>query len=266
VVHSRYPVGEDRLIRLARASTGGDDRGTFILTFNGTSPATGQLDTGVFPRQGRWYLLKLRTEVAADRVVVRGKAWPAAEPEPEEWQAWAEDRSPLRVEAGTVGLWAWGAGTVGYRNLRVVDEEGAVLLERSLVGGQPPGFRSGARATRLELARARSPRVPAGTPEIVLVHSPDAVREAAASGIELVLAGHTHGGQVRLPFFGALTTRTRIGREYDRGLFRFPGPGRQGGTWLYVNPGLGTSFLPIRFFDPPAYAVIDLGPREEPPG
>jgi hypothetical protein len=263
-LHSRHVLGEDRLVRLARARARAADPGTFALSFNGTAATAGEADTGIAPEPGRWYRLRARTEVERGRVVVRGRVWPEGEAEPAAWQAWLEDRSPYRLAAGTVGLWAWGdgggEGTAAFRDLRVADAAGRVLLEESFAGGDlPDGFREGARATRLVLALARSPQVPAGTPRIVLTHSPDAVEEAARRGIALVLAGHTHGGQVRLPFLGALVTRTDIGRRYDRGLFDWPAatPGG-GGTLLYVNAGVGTSILPVRFLDPPVYAVVDL--------
>jgi predicted MPP superfamily phosphohydrolase len=259
-LHSRYVLGEDRLVRLARARARAADPGTFALSFNGTAATGGEADTGIAPEPGRWYRLRARTEVERGRVVVRGRVWPEGEAEPAAWQAWLEDRSPYRLAAGTVGLWAWGEGTAAFRDLRVADAAGRVLLEESFAGGDlPDGFREGARATRLVLALARSPRMPAGTPRIVLTHSPDAVEEAARRGIALVLAGHTHGGQLRLPFLGALLTRTDIGRRYDRGLFDWPAatPGG-GGTLLYVNAGVGTSILPVRFLDPPVYVVVDL--------
>lgn len=288
-VHCRHVLGEDRLIRFARArghrraERGGraGGLGTFALSFNGTGATAGEADSGVAPEPGRWYRLRVRTEVAPGRVVVRGRAWPEGEPEPAGWQACLEDRSPYRIEAGTVALWAWsdggGEGTAAFRDLRVVDDDGRVLLDAGLTGGGgaggggrawgtgldglPAGFRAGARATRLALALARSPEAPAGTRRIVLTHSPDAVEDAARRGIDLVLAGHTHGGQVRLPLLGALVTRTTIGRRYDRGLFPWPAPTPahgEGDTLLYVNAGVGTSILPVRFFDPPVYAVIDL--------
>ena len=81
--------------------------------------------------------MKVRTEVEPGRVVARAKVWPADRPEPSRWQAEAEDRSPTRVDAGTVGLWASGGGTVVYRNLRVVDHAGKVLLDEPLI--LPPG-------------------------------------------------------------------------------------------------------------------------------
>jgi hypothetical protein len=207
-------------------------------------------------------------------VRVAARVWPADEPEPARWQAWGEDRSPGRAEAGTVGLWAWGGGNVLYRDLRVIDPLGGELLAAPLAAprrraageGAPPraplpGWREGSRASRLALALAKAPPVPPETPVVVLTHSPDPALEAAWRGAEAVLAGHTHGGQIALPFFGALTTRSALGRHYDSGVFHFAAFNPRGWTTLYVNPGFGTTFLPLRFAAPPRYAVVDLTPR-----
>ena len=86
-----------------------------------------------------------------------------------------------------------------------------------------------------------------------------AAREASRRGIEVVLAGHTHGGQVRLPFVGALTTRTPLGALYDFGRFEFAAPNERGLTTLFLNGGVGTSMMPIRFWCPPRWAVVRLG-------
>jgi predicted MPP superfamily phosphohydrolase len=261
-VHSRYVLGEDRMIRLRRVRAEHGGPGSFALLLHGSSwtGASGEmhLDTGVDPRPHVWYRLRLRTEVTAGAVVARARVWPAGEPEPGAWQAWGEDRSPSRVTAGTVGLWAWGGGDVFYRNLRVTDAAGHLLLADPL-HGVPAGFRQGARGTRLALALARSPRVPPGTPRLVLSHVPEVALEASRRGLETVLAGHTHGGQVRLPILGPLTTRSSLGPSYDRGVFRFAAPNRQGWTTLYVNPGVGTSILPVRFLCPPTWALVTLG-------
>jgi predicted MPP superfamily phosphohydrolase len=146
-----------------------------------------------------------------------------------------------------------------YRNLNVTDAQGAVLLDAPLAGPrEPEGFRKGTRGTRLAMALARSPYVPKGTPRIVLAHMPDAVMEASTAGIEAVIAGHTHGGQVRLPFVGALTTRDSLGPYYDHGLYDFAAPNPRGLTALFINGGIGTSVLPLRFFCPPRWAVIEV--------
>jgi len=261
-LHSRYALGEDRSIELSRDGSRWAQGGRFTVFAHG-SALKGRNDTGVLPEPERWYRLKVRTEVAPDRLLVRAKVWPAERPEPSRWQAVAEDRSPTRVIAGTVGLWASGGGSVVYRNLRVVDRAGRVLLDEPLVlppgAGGPAGFHEGTRGTRLAMALARSPEVPPGTPVVVLSHMPDVVLEASQRGLAAVLAGHTHGGQIRVPFFGALTTRTSLGAYYDMGRFDFAAPNARGVTTLYINPGVGMSVLPVRFACPPRWALIELG-------
>jgi hypothetical protein len=250
------------MIRLRRVKAENGGPGSFTLVGHGTVFTEGEVDTGVEPEPGRWYRIRMRTEAEPLVVRVAAKVWPAGSPEPRDWQARAEDRSHTRVDSGTVGLWAWGGGEVAYRNLRVVDGDGKLLLDDPLTVAaglpRPAGWREGARGTRLALALARSPAVPPGTPRVVLSHSPDVVIEASQRGLEAVLAGHTHGGQVRLPWFGALTTRCRLGAHYDFGRFLFASPSRRGITTLYLNAGVGTSVLPVRFWCPPRYAVIEL--------
>lgn len=95
---------------------------------------------------------------------------------------------------------------------------------------------------------------------LLLAHSPGVAFRAAEVGISLVLTGHTHGGQIRLPRIGALTSRTRqrgCGRKMAGGLFSVDG------TAVYVSRGLGTSLLPVRILCPPEVTTITLL-REEP--
>ena len=271
-VHSRYPLGEDRMIRLRRPGGSFTQGAPFSILPHGTAGTSGQLSTGVVPEVGRWYRIRLRTEVEPGVVIVRARVWPSDRPEPEGWQAWFEDRGPQRVEAGTVGLWSRDGGGA-FRNLEVRSVSGSgtgggkLLLAESFAGThRPPGWRDGTRGSRLAMALARSPSpIPkprAGArrqpPRIVLSHTPAMAPEAARRGIEAVLSGHTHGGQVRLPG-RALITRSPLGPHYDRGLFRFASPNAQGWTQLYINPGVGTSLLPVRFLCLPSYAVIEVG-------
>lgn len=90
---------------------------------------------------------------------------------------------------------------------------------------------------------------------IVLSHSPDAFASNEWRG-DLMLSGHTHGGQVRLPFLGALVLPIE-NREYDWGWFE------RAGRHMYVTSGLGTSLPPLRFLCPPEIVVIDLQPMQE---
>ena len=93
---------------------------------------------------------------------------------------------------------------------------------------------------------------------VALVHSPDPAPELAALGYDLILSGHTHGGQVRMPFVGALVTNSAIPSRLCMGLSRF------GRAYLHVSPGLGTSkFAPFRFLCRPEATIIELVPRGE---
>jgi uncharacterized protein len=79
----------------------------------------------------------------------------------------------------------------------------------------------------------------------------------AADRIGLVLAGHTHGGQLCLPGYGALVTNCDLPRRQAKGLSQW------GGSWLYVSAGLGTSpYTPVRFACPPEATLLTLVPRD----
>ena len=101
-----------------------------------------------------------------------------------------------------------------------------------------------------------APRTSPDAVGMAVVHSPDPAPELAALGYELVVAGHTHGGQVRLPFVGALVTNCSIPTRLARGLSRL------GRTYLHVSPGLGTSrYAPFRLLCRPEATVLELSPR-----
>jgi predicted MPP superfamily phosphohydrolase len=88
---------------------------------------------------------------------------------------------------------------------------------------------------------------------IAVMHSPDSAPESAALGYRFMVAGHTHGGQVRLPLAGALVTNSSMPRRLVSGLIEM------GGSVLHVSPGLGTSkFAPFRFFCRPEATILEL--------
>jgi predicted MPP superfamily phosphohydrolase len=92
-----------------------------------------------------------------------------------------------------------------------------------------------------------------------LTHSPEPrVLDAfAADGYDLVLAGHTHGGQLRLPGYGAIVTNCGLDRSRARGASRWGAH-----MWLHVSAGLGTSpTAPVRFACPPEASLLTLVPR-----
>jgi len=109
---------------------------------------------------------------------------------------------------------------------------------------------------RDEEVRDRSPRreldlaLP-GLPLLVLVHEPDIFSELDERP-SLVLAGHTHGGQVNLPLLGRRIVPSRFGQRFAAGHIV------EGGRHLFVTTGVGTSIWPVRFGVPPEIALLTL--------
>lgn len=104
---------------------------------------------------------------------------------------------------------------------------------------------------------------PAGTALVVATHSPDLTESLEGMNVDLHVAGHTHGGQIALPFLGSPITLTELPRRYARGLFRM------GDHWLNVCAGLGMegNHAPrIRLFCPPEICLLRLEGRGPGPG
>lgn len=97
--------------------------------------------------------------------------------------------------------------------------------------------------------------IPAGSFRILLAHTPDVIRDAARLGVDLMLSGHTHGGQVRFPLLGATVVPSRYGHRYAAGEFHVDGAA------LYVSRGLGTVRFPMRFLCRPELAILTLRRR-----
>jgi predicted MPP superfamily phosphohydrolase len=93
---------------------------------------------------------------------------------------------------------------------------------------------------------------PTGEVTIVLSHTPDNIYRQARKGAQLVLCGHNHAGQIRLPGWGAIIVPSVFGRRFDHGHFLV------GQTHLFVTAGVGTGKPAFRVFCPPDIFVIDL--------
>ena len=91
-----------------------------------------------------------------------------------------------------------------------------------------------------------------GAPVVLLAHYPSAFNAAVAAGADLVLTGHTHGGQLAVPFFSQRLNLARLTGQRSRGLVY------SGKTAMYVNAGLGTTGPPMRLAVPPEIALITL--------
>jgi len=108
-----------------------------------------------------------------------------------------------------------------------------------------------------DLATTRA-NIPPDECQIALVHEPDYADEVAATGVDLQLSGHSHGGQIRLPGIGALVL-PRWARKYPIGLQRV------GTMWIYTNRGLGVIYPPIRFNCRPEVTLLTLAPVDDKP-
>jgi predicted MPP superfamily phosphohydrolase len=96
---------------------------------------------------------------------------------------------------------------------------------------------------------------PPGALTLLLYHTPDLMPQASARGVDLYLAGHTHGGQWRIPGFGALLTSSHHWKRYESGHYC------EGDTHLYVSRGLGMEGFGTpraRFFCPPEVVMVTL--------
>ena len=94
---------------------------------------------------------------------------------------------------------------------------------------------------------------------IFLYHYPDLIYSLAERGVDLVCSGHTHGGQVRLPLYGAMVTLSRYGKRFEAGLYCVKD------TYFYVNRVIGMegSWAPrVRFNCRPEVTLIEISPDE----
>jgi len=111
-------------------------------------------------------------------------------------------------------------------------------------------------------SQVAGPADPRADLRLGVMHSPEprVLDRFVADGYDLLLAGHTHGGQLCLPWYGTLVTNCGIDRKRARGLHRHPADGQ---AWLHVSAGLGTSpWAPARFACRPEASLLTLVPRD----
>lgn len=163
------------------------------------------------------------------------------------WQA------PLGVYAvlGNHDWWVDGDGTT-----RALQRAGLRVLENEAVRLDRPGgavFLVGLADlwTRTPDAAKALANVPLGVPVVAFTHNPD-VFPALPARFSVVLAGHTHGGQVALPLLGRPVVPSKYRQRYARGLVV------EDGRHLFVTTGVGTSVLPVRFGVPPEVVLLTL--------
>ena len=133
-----------------------------------------------------------------------------------------------------------------------LEANGIKVLENSAVRIEAPKPFYIAGVEDMQTGNADIQEALAGTDRsvILLSHTPDII-ESVPYGVKLVLAGHLHGGQVRLPLHGPLVVPSKFGTKYASGFFD------ENGKKLIVTKGLGTSILPLRFHCMPEIIVIE---------
>jgi hypothetical protein len=157
---------------------------------------------------------------------------------------------------GNLEVWYW-------RNLPVFENTGFDVLDESVAEINKGGEKLYVAGLSFEHPD-RYDKVLSEVPEdvfsVFLYHYPDLIEDVQGERADLYLCGHTHGGQVALPFYGAIITLTKYGKKYEAGMYEV------GDTLLYVNRGLGldSRWLPkVRFFARPEIAVFDILPKKK---
>ncbi len=251
--YSQFNRGLDKYYRLRQAGKGG----TFQLSPHGTTVTGEHIDTGYSPGPNTWVRFKIECKTLDNYTEMRARVWPENSPEPDEWTVYAVDSSSTRLKSGTVGLWSGGIGGRLFDDLIVVNVYGDTLLsedfEKTKAGSNPENWVDYNYGNEAIPALMRG--VDPSLFTVLLSHTPDYVLTAQKCKVDLVLAGHTHGGQACLPVIGPVVCNIKIGRKYMQGLHKFKN------TSLYVTRGIGTVFLPLRLFCPPEITVINLLPE-----
>jgi predicted MPP superfamily phosphohydrolase len=181
-------------------------------------------------------------------------------------------RNPEELDLGALRTYLDGLGFTNLNNTAGAIEVKGVRFEFFGVDDPHRGFDrldlaadaaaqvSGAEKGLHSARRTRSSR-PTETVRIGVAHAPYqyVLNEFVDLGARLIFAGHTHGGQVCVPGYGALVTNCDIPREQVKGLSRWRH--KAGEAWLHVSAGLGTSiYAPVRFACKPEASLITLLP------
>lgn len=150
------------------------------------------------------------------------------------------------------------------RNLDLYGGTGFQLLDHDTVALKKNGEEiiiSGLDCRRPGRLETLLQKVPQDRFSIFLYHYSDLVESLRNLNVDLYLCGHTHGGQVALPVYGAIITLSKFGKKYKGGMYHV------GDTILYVNRGIGLESGPapkVRFFARPEITVFDITPKKNP--
>lgn len=179
-------------------------------------------------RGGLQNFRKVLTEISkiAPTYVVRGN-----------WDRWYEKGEVLFGETGAIEL---------NGNVREIEIKGDSIWLSGIADGE--------QALYSELFST----IPNDKLSVFLCHRPDEIEKVTPHKIDLYVAGHTHGGQVALPIYGALITFSKYGKRFEGGTYKVDN------TWLNVNRGIGMeggNVPRVRFWATPEVTIIDILPK-----
>ncbi len=202
--------------------------------------------TGIVPVHV-WHRFRVQVQTGDAATRLRSKFWRDGDEEPKAWQGELEDRSPNRARSGTIGVVSggWECGREKYLD----DLEVRVRKQEAPVFAEP--FTD---LARFEAEWRGGGLDPSAFDFVLLIaHSPDVVRGLHyARGVDLILAGHTHGGQAVLPMFGPVESNLIVDPRL------YTGTHELGGVTLHVNRGLGTAVIPARIACPPEVTLVEV--------
>lgn len=253
--YSQFHNGLDYYYQIRISS--GKDTLQFVAHNTTINQAQPSVALGLTPDS--WYWCKVMVSTKEKRTSMAARVWREDEAEPDVWHAAAFDSGSQRLTDGTVGFWSIYEGPHRFGDIRVITaNDDTLLYETWQQAGLPHKPQSWIdfhyNETALPFLTAS---IPDSAFNILLCHSPETLPQAVAAGIDLMLSGHTHGGQIRLPLQSIhhLQLDTRYGS--------LSGLSRHGNTTLHVSQGLGLVYLPLRFLTPPEITVFELaGPRD----
>ena len=220
-----------------------------------------------FPRRLRWqgsqvirdFLLDTVRKFHPDHIFFGGDATAYLCAFGECLELFRELRCP-GLKLGVCGNWDLMNRWLPLRYLqdRFLAEAGLRLLANEAVCRGPM------RIFGFEDVRRASPEYRCGPPrapfECILAHNPDTIPRSMTPGqlasADLILCGHTHGGQIRIPLFGAVMTSSKFWKRFEYGLYE----NCRTGTRMLITAGLGVTFIRRRIFCPPEAVIIDLVP------
>lgn len=214
-----------------------------------------------------WFVTdkKLRTivdrtnQLNPDLIVILGdymssNGWVTHRVEPEVFGVVLKDlRAPLGVYS-VLGNHDWWYG--GTRVRKSLEQNGIRVLENEATNIDVHGASLWLVGladlwTRPQRISETVAKVPEGQPLIALTHNPD-IFPNVPQRVQLVLAGHTHGGQVRFPIIGSVIQSSEYGERWEQGhVF-------ENNHHLFVTTGIGTSIVPVRFGLPPEIVLLTL--------